>query len=108
MLARLPDDAAHALARMRINFPGGRAFIPSNPAAHGRCSRLRRGRTSGQMFTTSRIRRPGYRPGSVTDLLKGRAVREKAILAAKPGRQKCQTRQAAGQQSGRVHILNAA
>jgi len=35
-------------------------------------------------------------------------VREKAILAAKPGRQKCQTRQAAGQQSGRVHILNAA
>jgi len=84
MLARLPDDAAHALARMRINFPGERAFIPSNPAAHGRCSRLRRGRTSGQMFTTSRIRRPGYRPGSVTDLLKGRAVREKAILAAKP------------------------
>ena len=45
-------------------FPGERAFIPSNLAAQARCSRLRRERTPGQMFTASRMHWPAAGTGS--------------------------------------------
>ena len=53
MLARMPDDVPRDMPHIVKTFPGRRAFIPSNSGQGGRCSLVRRKRTTAVRSTNA-------------------------------------------------------